>query len=462
MLLLRRDHSRPPRLLTLVLCSLLALSLTVRVTPAEGASSQPPVPDVGIPQRHRDDVGPTRTLPAASSLVPAESGDYRIDALLSGYRWPESWATVTYSFYDDQVFNGSYYGTATDVHEVSEAVKANVRRIMAWYETLINVDFVEVAETPTEIGYIRFMLTTETNYARAFYPISTALFNEAGDVHLNPNYDRLGDPEGFQHPPGQYGYFILIHEIGHALGLKHPFEGSPALPLAEDHDSNTVMSYTTRGDAPATPMPYDLLALHYLYGMRPHNAGSDTYRFTTRGADQYTLGGELYQDTLYHLRQTLWDSGGLNTLDLSALPYRSDGYRVDLNGLGRICGWSDYGSSGDYYLRGTTLGATVQVGAVLTSASNDTIIASPAANVFGGYGPAQPTGADLIIGPDSADTLDLRSFRRSEVTATQVGNDLVLSFAHGGSVTLKAYFAGNRPTILLGDGAATLLPLVLR
>jgi hypothetical protein len=34
-----------------------------------------------------------------------------------------------------------------------------------------------------------------------------------------------------------------VHEIGHALGFKHPFEGEPVLAIDLDSKSNTVMSY---------------------------------------------------------------------------------------------------------------------------------------------------------------------------------------------------------------------------
>ena len=65
-----------------------------------------------------------------AAVVPA-SGDYRIDALLSGYKLPST--TVTYSFYSNVVFGGSYYGSES-VSEVSDAVKTNVRAIMAFDE----------------------------------------------------------------------------------------------------------------------------------------------------------------------------------------------------------------------------------------------------------------------------------------------------------------------------------------
>ncbi len=81
-------------------------------------------------------------------------------------------------------------------------------------------------------------------------------------MHLNPSYDRLGDTNGFQHPAGEHGYTTLIHEIGHALGLKHPHDGAPNLPSGEDNHTNTVMSYGFPGASPGTPMGYDIMALH--------------------------------------------------------------------------------------------------------------------------------------------------------------------------------------------------------
>jgi serralysin len=76
------------------------------------------------------------------------------------------------------------------------------------------------------------MRSTAPSYAYAYYPSSTSMFSVASDVHLNPSYDRLGDTNGFQNPAGEHGYLAMIHEVGHAIGLKHPHDGSPNLPSA--------------------------------------------------------------------------------------------------------------------------------------------------------------------------------------------------------------------------------------
>lgn len=65
---------------------------------------------------------------------------------------------------------------------------------------------------------------------------------------------------------GTNAYQILLHEIGHALGLKHPFKGTSTLPDAVDDTNHTIMSYTWEGSPKMAYQEYDLDALLYLYG----------------------------------------------------------------------------------------------------------------------------------------------------------------------------------------------------
>ncbi|MCX7946890.1 MAG: hypothetical protein N2557_08055, partial [Hydrogenophilus sp.] len=136
----------------------------------------------------------------------------------------------------------------------------------------------------------------------------------------------------------------LLHELGHALGLKHPFEGAPTLPSAYDNGHWTIMTYTHEAayepginwsyqatatgyqlSAQRTLQPtlrrteswglLDLAALMALYGPDPtHNAGNTTHRLDPWGPDTWAY-------------LTLFDAGGTDTLDLTAITRPS---RLDL------------------------------------------------------------------------------------------------------------------------------------
>jgi hypothetical protein len=141
--------------------------------------------------------------------------------------------------------------------------------------------------------------------------------NRAGDIWIN------ADNSSSRFPTGGFDYEALLHEIGHAIGLKHPFE-APALPSAFDNSRYTVMTYDehvdlyrvyfagTSGSLTAnfdgifsiTPMVLDVAAIQDLYGADPDTAtGDTTWAFNS--------------DIVY--LQTLYDAGGVDTFDVSAL-----------------------------------------------------------------------------------------------------------------------------------------------
>lgn len=122
--------------------------------------------------------------------------------------------------------------------------------------------------------------------------------------------------------PGGDGFKQMLHEIGQALGLKHPDEGSVRLPPAQATTAYTVMAdvdapnlqtwaitggpsnwqAVARTVQPQTPMLYDIAALQMVYGANTgFAAGNDTYGFAPNEV----------------LLRTIWDGGGIDTIDLS-------------------------------------------------------------------------------------------------------------------------------------------------
>lgn len=101
---------------------------------------------------------------------------------------------------------------------------------------------------------------------------------------------------------GDYGYFVMMHETCHALGLIHSFDAD--LTGVEDSERYTVMAYDNNPwcDLDASSfMLYDIAALQSIYGANTsYNNGDTTYVLDPNSA------------------YTIWDGGGIDTFDASA------------------------------------------------------------------------------------------------------------------------------------------------
>lgn len=411
-----------------------------------------------------------RIIPAqiVSPQVAAKSptGQRAIDALINpdGYYWDTSQngGVITYSFYGAN--SGRYYGNE-QVAEVNDAIKTSVREIMQMLERYIDVRFVEVADTATSYGVVRYMYsnggyTNGTNdfYAYSYYPWYAQI---GGDVHLNATWDAR-DFASFSKGPGTDGYTTLIHETLHALGLKHPgnydaVAGSGEgvfLDPSEDHKSNTVMSYNSLGIASVTPLNYDVRALQYLYGTRNQAAESSVYQFTA--AMHYTYAGQSFGDPFGAVNQTIWDTGGIDTIDLSGSDVYD--YYVDLRDGGRVT-TQTMATSGSYrhevtgerfqaprYATNFAFGTVMEQ--VVSSGGKDRIIANQANNVFLGYG-AGRFGDDVLENTNAGDVLDLLGNFQADLSLAVNQDNLVINWANGDSVTIVDYFTGSQMRLLI-------------
>ena len=196
----------------------------------------------------------------------------------------------------------TYYGWTN----FSDAEKAATRSVLSYVETLLNVEFVEVAGSgDPDMNFGKVDLDNATA-GRGGYSMSYS-----GSNILNWDGYAVFDRDLDLSKPGQID--LLLHEIGHALGLKHPFSDTHTLPRAEDNNKFTVMSYDANpdnGQDSDAMMLYDIYALQDIWGAAANRTGNSVYT----GPRNSTV-------------DSVWDSGGTDTFDASA---RSKSVLLDL------------------------------------------------------------------------------------------------------------------------------------
>lgn len=374
-----------------------------------------------------------------------------LNPFLSYWDTSNNGGVITYSFY--QPTANPYIGRET-VSEVNGAVKRNVRQMFSQLETMLNVRFVEVDETDSQVGAIRYMVSDgegELFYAYAYFPGN----GTGGDVHLSAG--PANDTEdGFASEMGSYGYRSLLHETLHALGLKHPgnYDASvgsgvpPFLPLADDHSLNTIMSYNIAGFYPTTPMTYDLQALEYLYGLREKAPGQTRYQFNS--LTRYQVGQESFGTSTELTKQTIFDRSGIDTADFSQLAVVTNHW-FDLRPGGIFTALTAYDtklyqdrSTGKRYYTsdyGTSIAGNTVIENLVNSRGSDQIVANSASNEFLGYRLGVTVGNDVIYLADQTDRLVLQDYQLADLAVRQDQADLVLNLAGDGTVRLKDYFS---------------------
>jgi Ca2+-binding RTX toxin-like protein len=235
------------------------------------------------------------------------------DALLTGASWNGDGvvgrpAFITFSFdtapaaYLSEGYSDAFLAT---FRAFTEAEQAAARLALKTWADASGITFLEVPAGQGDIrfGTYDFLAGDPENHDAAAYAYGPGIYVNSvygsnwaggGDVFVDRGWAQFD---------------ILLHEIGHAIGLKHPFEGDVILDPDLDKIINTVMSYDDTSRATDLGL-FDRQAVAHIYG--PNTADGTQAASWTWDAATATLTqvGAAGADTLMGVSTADVISGG--------------------------------------------------------------------------------------------------------------------------------------------------------
>jgi serralysin len=419
---------------------------------------------------------------AAYVSIPSSAN---VAGVVYGTKWTSA---LTYSFPDSTTDYGSYTHSATGFVQVSFEQRQAVRQILEGssaysggpvfkygsFEAVCNINISEAADF---LGYSDLMFGQVDTFdgsnlgtARvADFPIveGPPVRNSAGDVFFGD------DPtNSYRNPiPGSYEWQTHIHEIGHAMGLKHGHNaGSPfnsvTLPYDRDSMEFSVMTYrsyvggsTTAGYSnetygyAQTLMMSDIAALQYLYGADfTTNAGNTIYTWSPTTGEMFLNGAGQGAPGANRIFLTIWDGGGSDTYDMSnygnavAINLNPGLWSTTSNAQKAYLGYGNYARANVFNAYLYNGDARSYIENAIGGSGDDVIVGNAVRNVLRGSAGADFLsslgGSDTLIGGVGRDTLnggtgrDFFDFNGKTESTAGSNRDVIQSFQHGEDDTI--------------------------
>lgn len=299
---------------------------------------------------------------------------------------------ITYTFLEsDELPDPSTVSYSPDaVFSYSDAQRDATRAALEEFAKISGIVFIEVEGN----SMMDFVGVTGSGFGGfAFYPFSGR--REGGGVYMEGDVNT-------DFSSGTWPFETLLHEIGHAVGLKHPFQGDVRLTEEVDNNTNTVMSYTNTGPSQTVLPHLDVDAVQFLYGTAEASGKNDIAWSWDETNDVFTATGTSGDDQISGVNfQNNIDAGAGNDIVLGGA---ADDSLIGGEGNDRLVG----------------AGGTNQLDG---GAGND-ILVSVGSN-------------DTLLGGDGDDTFFVR-FLSNTMTVTGGDGFDVLALSSGGSIFLSS------------------------